>query len=114
MARLALRRGTLHLDRAVYQLYLAPLTGIVLVRDGRDLLLMPVRLAGAGGYLLKVRNAAGDRVVDAADFFRSQGIDDAVSIDFNVSWDEARGALVGAGVWAGAPAAVETKYAISE
>jgi hypothetical protein len=99
MARLTLRRGSLYLDQEVYQSYFAPLSGIVLLRDGESLLVMPVRLAGAGGYLVKVRNAAGDRVVDAADFFRSQGIDDAVAVEIDAAWDEARGALVGA--WVG-------------
>ena len=44
-----------------------------------DLLILPVRHAAAGGYLLKLRNGAGDRVVNAPDFFREHGLDDEVA-----------------------------------
>ncbi len=40
------------------------------------MLVLPVRYAASGGYVLKIRNAAGDRVVDAGDFFRDHGLDD--------------------------------------
>lgn len=91
---LRLRRGLLQLDRATYASYFAPLTGIILLHEHEQLLAMPVRLAGAGGYLIKVRNAAGDRVIDAADFFRTNGIEDSTEIEFAARWDEARAALV--------------------
>ncbi len=41
-----------------------------LLREGTDLWLIPLRDAAHGGFLLKRRNARGDRVLDAADFFR--------------------------------------------
>jgi hypothetical protein len=94
--RIAVRRGSLHLEHQIYERYFAPLTGVVLLRDGGFLAVMPVRLAGAGGHLVKIRNAAGDRVIDAADFFRSEGVDDGTTFDLEVDWDEARGALVAA------------------
>ena len=40
-------------------------------------MILPVRHAAAGGYVLKLRNSAGDRVVHAPDFFREHHIDEA-------------------------------------
>jgi hypothetical protein len=102
--RLSMRRGSLYLGRHTYERYFASLEGIVLLREHEDLTVMPVRLAGAGGYLVKVRNAAGDRVVDAADFFRTEGVLDDATFEVDSEWDDARGALVAARVFAGVAA----------
>ena len=93
-ATVTLMRGGLYLARAVYDRYFAALDTIVLLRRDRDLLIMPVRHAAAGGYLLKLRNAAGDRVVNAPDFFRAQGLDDEAQREFTVDWDSQRAALI--------------------
>jgi hypothetical protein len=77
-ASIVLKRGSLHIDRAVCERYFAGLNAVILLRRANDLLVLPVRHAAAGGYLLKVRNAAGDRIVDAADFFREH---DAYALD---------------------------------
>lgn len=69
-ASVTLKRGALYIDQALYQRYFAGLSTVILLRREDDLLILPVRHAAAGGYLLKIRNAAGDRIVDAADFFR--------------------------------------------
>ena len=37
-----------------------------------------------GGYLLKFRNRAGDRVVHAPDFFREHGIDENIGLELSV------------------------------
>lgn len=63
-------------------------TAIVLVRDG-ELWLMPVSHAGAGGLLLKVRNAKGDRSVLVQEFLPQDavpGVRDAVWDDANHAW----------------------------
>ena len=54
--------------------HFAGLEGVILLRRDNDILILPVRNNAAGGYLLKLRNSAGDRVVNAADFFRAQAI----------------------------------------
>ena len=82
-----LERGGLYLSRSLYELYFAGLETIVLIRRERDLLLMPVRHVASGGYLLKLRNGDGDRVVHAPDFFREQGLDDEARREFAVGWD---------------------------
>jgi len=48
----------------------------------------------SGGVLLKQRTAAGDRVVDAAEFLRAQGWDDEGEHTCPAEWDSGLGALV--------------------
>jgi len=93
-ATLTLKRGSLYLSCAIYDRYFAGLETIVLIRRDHDLLVLPVRHAAAGGYLLKLRNGAGDRVVNAPDFFREHGLDDEAQREFVVAWDSQRAALV--------------------
>jgi hypothetical protein len=81
------KSGKLYIGRAVYARYLDGLGTVVLLRRGDDLLVLPVRHAAAGGYLLKVRNAAGDRVVDAADFFREHHCDEPSERQLALTWD---------------------------
>ena len=85
-AVLRLSRGSLYLSRDVCDRYFHGLESVILVRRGDDLLVMPVMRAAAGGYLLKRRNAAGDRVVSAPDFFREHGLDDRVDSELNADW----------------------------
>ncbi len=60
----------------VYDRYFTGLETVILLRRGQDLCILPVKHAAAGGYLLKLRNKVGDRVVHAPDFFREHGIDE--------------------------------------
>ena len=91
---LTIRRAALHFSADTYERYFAGLSSLVVLRDGANLLVLPVRLGAGGGYVIKVRNGAGDRTVDAADFFRDNGIDDAVSLTLPAQWHEDRAALV--------------------
>lgn len=94
-----LRRGALYLASEVYDRYFAGLETVILLRRDRDLCILPVRNAAAGGYLLKLRNKAGDRVVHAPDFFREYGIDESIALELSVVWTAERGALVAAGAF---------------
>lgn len=70
-----LRSGRLHIPAAVYEeLFTGCPSVALLARDGAWWL-MPL-LAGAGGLQVKLRNAHGDRVVEAQEFFRAQGLED--------------------------------------
>lgn len=89
-----LARGSLHLSQEVYRRHFAGLESALLLRDGPDLLLLPLRDAAAGGLLLKVRNAAGDRVVDAVDFLRGCGVEPSGERHLEWSWDAGRAALL--------------------
>lgn len=90
----AVRRGVLHFSREVYERHFDTLDNVVLLRDGSDLIVLPVRHQASGGYVIKIRTGAGDRAVAAADFFRDNGIDDAVELTLPAIWNDARAALV--------------------
>ena len=93
---ITLRNGALYLTREIYDRYLTGLETVILLRRDGDLCILPVHQAAAGGYLLKVRNKAGDRVVYAPDFFREQNVDEDVALELPVIWSSERGALVAA------------------
>lgn len=97
---ITLKRGGLYLVRELYDRYFPGLETVILLRRNHDLLILPVRQAAAGGYLLKARNGAGDRVVNAPDFFREQGIDEALERDLVVAWSSRSAALVAADAFA--------------
>ena len=99
-AHLVLRRGGLYLDHDLYDRYFPGLETVILLRRDDDLVILPVRHAAAGGYLLKRRNGAGDRVVTAPDFFREQGLDDNVDRDLPVVWSPTTAGLIAAGAFA--------------
>ena len=89
----SIRRGGLYLQHDVCDRYFPAIEGVVLLRREADLFILPVRHAASGGYLLKRRNAAGDRVVQAPDFFREQGLGDE-ELSRTGQWDEAHAALI--------------------
>ena len=92
-ASLTLKRGSLYLARAICDRFFAGLETLILLRRDDDLLILPVRHAAAGGYLLKRRNGAGDRVVNAPDFFRDNGIADEAECTLPIGWSEQVGGL---------------------
>ena len=73
-ASIRFSQGRLYIDRAAYDRYLAGTSTVILLCSEKDLLVLPVSEASSGGYILKIRNAAGDRVVNGADFFRDHGL----------------------------------------
>ncbi len=89
-----LKRGGLYLSSALCARFFPDLETVILLRRDRDLLILPVRHAAAGGYLLKLRNSAGDRVVFAPDFFREHGFEDYVACDFAADWDAELATLI--------------------
>ena len=88
------RRGSLCFSRDDHARFLAGVDSVVLLRDGDALLILPVTQAESGGYLLKQRNLAGDRVAHAAGFFREQGIPDELEVAAAAEWSEARAGLL--------------------
>lgn len=92
-ASVMVKRGSLYLVRALYDRYFAGLDAVILLRQDDDLLIMPVRHTASGGYLLKLRNGAGDRVVSAPDFFREHGIEDDAELCLPVTWSTEKAAL---------------------
>ncbi len=96
---LSVRRGALHMPGAIYERFFDGLENVVLLRDGNNLMILPVRYQAAGGYVIKLRSSAGDRSVAAADFFRDNGIDDDVQLTLAAAWSNERAALVVMGVF---------------
>ncbi|MEM7400295.1 MAG: hypothetical protein AAF354_15470 [Pseudomonadota bacterium] len=96
---MTVRRGSLYISRDLCERYFSGLEAVILLRADHDLMIMPVRHAAAGGYLLKLRNSVGDRVVTAPDFFREQGWNDDHRQDLPVFWRTERAALCATGVF---------------
>jgi len=72
--RIRISRGSIYLDRDLYDSCLSGVSAVAaVVREGR-VYLLPLRSPAAGGLLLKVRNARGDRVVHADEFLHTLGI----------------------------------------
>lgn len=86
--------GALYLSRDVYTRFFDHLESVILLRRGNDLCVLPVRQTASGGYLLKVRNRAGDRVVHAPDFFRQNGFPEHSQTEFEAEWSSTHGALI--------------------
>ncbi|PNG27791.1 hypothetical protein [Methylocella silvestris] len=95
-----LRRGGLYLSSAMCAEFYPGLETVILLRRDHDLLILPVRHAAAGGYLLKLRNSAGDRVVFAPDFFQEHGFEDHLAGEFAADWDAALAGLIVRGAFA--------------
>ena len=93
---ITVRRGGLHFSRETYERFFNTLDNVILLRDGCDLLVLPVRHQASGGYVIKLRTGAGDRTVAAADFFRDNGIEDSVEMTLPAAWSDERAALVAA------------------
>lgn len=93
-AQIGVRNGSIYLDRQTVDTYFQGIDAvIILIRDGQ-LQILPVRQMASGGCLLKVRNAAGDRVANAPDVFAEHGLSDWQSSDIAAQWSSSMGALV--------------------
>lgn len=87
------RNGRLYLTAAAHVSRLGGCAAVALLAHEGEWMLMPLR-SGAGGLQVKQRNARGDRVVEAQEFFRSQGLeDDPVSRPLRLFDDPQRGGV---------------------
>ena len=89
---ISFREGRLYIARQVREQFLGGSGAVALLREGGDLLVLPVR-GTAGGYILKVRNSAGDSVITAPDFFRSSGLADGETWTGSFDWRDDHAAL---------------------
>lgn len=89
---ISIRRGSIQVPRTLYDAVFDRREGVVpFVLDGA-LCLMPVEQVN-GGLLVKIRNAKGDRVIDAAEFLRNQGWSDWDDMVCTATWESTLGAL---------------------
>ena len=91
---LRLHRDHLYVEAPVFEAHLAHVRSVALLRDGDDLLILPVITAEAGGFLIKQVNARGDRAIHAADFFRLNRIDENHRYDLAARRHEATGGFI--------------------
>ncbi len=89
-----IRQGNMYIDASLSKRYFPNLQHIVLLKRDNQILILPVHHEGGGGLLLKVRNARGDRVIHAQEFFREHGFDDSSDRLIPVSWDDAMAGLI--------------------
>jgi len=94
-----IRGGSIYLDAETYERYFHGLEGVILQRREDNLLILPVHHAAAGGYLLKIRNSAGDRVVNAMDFLGNHGLGSDTEISTPVFWSRENAALIASDIF---------------
>lgn len=93
-AKIGVRAGSIYLTAETVDTYFRGIDAvIVLIRD-EQLQILPVRQMAAGGCLLKVRNAAGDRVASAPDVFAENQLSGWQSEAVEAVWSSDLGALI--------------------
>lgn len=79
-------KGNLYLDVQVYQTYFNGLSTAILLKRDNLFVLMPVHHEAGGGLLIKIRNAQGDRVIHAQEFFAEHCLD-SLDAELSAVWD---------------------------
>ena len=89
------KRGNIYLSREICEAYFPDMHSIALIVRDDKLLIMPLIQESAGGLLLKIRNARGDRVIQAQEFFRDQSYaEDFEEQSIAVQWSSDWAALI--------------------
>ena len=90
---ISIRNGSIYLPADVVDRYFRGIDAVIVLIDEGELMILPVHQATSGGCLLKLRNAAGDRVVQARDVFQDRDFLDFSSDNLAVTWKSSQGAL---------------------
>jgi hypothetical protein len=85
---LRLYRDHLYIEATIFEAHLSHVRSIALLREGTNLVIMPIAHEEAGGFYIKQVNARGDRAIHAADFFRLNAIDDTLDMSLD-AWPNA-------------------------
>jgi hypothetical protein len=85
MPQITLKNGNLYLNSELYDTYFNTINAVALLKQESIFLIMPVQQAG-GGLLLKIKNAKGDRIVHAIEFFQQYITITDEAIPLNVEW----------------------------
>ncbi len=90
---ITIKDGAIYLPRALAETYFKGIDAVIVLIQQGELMVMPVHQATSGGSLLKVKNAAGDRVVHARDVFQDQDMLAFRAERLTVQWQSEKGAL---------------------
>lgn len=93
-ASIHVRGGNLYLKSFLYEKFFPGIESAILMKKDEALSILPVANAYAGGLLLKILNAQGDRVIHAQEFFRHHGLDEQLDQHVPVAWDATSSALM--------------------
>ncbi len=94
VGRIRVHSGNIYLDADLCAGYLPGIQSVAIIEDDSKIYLVPLASGGSGGYLLKVLNARGDRVVHCEEFLERFGIARDAKSSWTVHWDAGRYALV--------------------
>ena len=92
MPSITLKNGNLYIESDVYETYLNSADSVVLIHKESKYYLMPVQQM-AGGLLMKIINAKGDRVINAIEFLQYNNIETSETRVIEVKWDQEFSAL---------------------
>ncbi|GAC1634921.1 MAG: hydrogenase maturation protease [Nevskia sp.] len=88
-------QANVYLSRELCDAYLPGIMSVALLARDEAVLIVPLMQQSGGGLLLKQRNARGDRVIHAQDFFREKGfLEDFEVHKLKVHWSPESAALV--------------------
>lgn len=94
-ASVSVARGNIYLAREICDRYFSGALSVALLARAEQILIMPLTRESGGGLLLKMRNARGDRIVHAQEFFREQGLlENMQERKVSIHWNEESAALV--------------------
>ena len=99
LASAGVSAGNLHLSAEACERYLPGIESIALLSRDAQVLIVPLTRDSCGVLLLKVRNARGDRVIHAQEFFRIHGYaEEFAAHRVAMRWDDSAAALVLTGI----------------
>jgi hypothetical protein len=92
-------RGNFYLSREICDTYLPGVESVALLVRDDEVMIVPLARQSAGGLLLKQRNARGDRVIHAQEFFRAKNLPEDFELrKMPVHWSPRSAALVVSGL----------------
>ena len=95
LLQVTVARGNLYLSCETCEGFLPGVQAVALLDREDRVLIVPLTPESGGGLLLKIRNARGDRVVHAQEFFREKGyLEDFQERSFALVWSDESAALV--------------------
>lgn len=92
-AIVSIARGGVYISADTYAKYFNGVDAVALIVRDEHLHILPVMHMASGGALMKIRNAAGDRVVSAPDLFAAYGLDDWAADNVTATWSSEHAAL---------------------